>query len=248
MDRLAEDGAEAGHHHQLDVVGPEHVHDLRRVGVPVEGRRRSSCAPRGRPPRRGPRPRLAPSRAGRRPRATRGSRRRGWPPAGSRSPTPAPRCARAEPTPGSSIPRTAACVSVSPGPITPLRRRNTVDKLTTSDKLILGGGIVYLIAMFLPWWGIDTGFGDCVEQRLGLLPRRLAAPGPHRDPGGARRRHPVLTRHEDPRPADPVVAGLPGRRRRGGGHRRAPPASSRPTSAPAASASTSTASSACSSP
>ena len=35
-----------------------------------------------------------------------------------------------------------------------------MDKLTTSDKLILGGGIVYLIAMFLPWWGIDTGFGD----------------------------------------------------------------------------------------
>lgn len=35
-----------------------------------------------------------------------------------------------------------------------------MDKLTTSDKLILGGGIAYLIAMFLPWWGIDTGFGD----------------------------------------------------------------------------------------
>ena len=31
----------------------------------------------------------------------------------------------AEPTSGSSIPRTAACVSVSPGPITPFRRRNT---------------------------------------------------------------------------------------------------------------------------
>ena len=35
-----------------------------------------------------------------------------------------------------------------------------LSKLTTSDRLILGGGIVYLIAMFLPWWGIDTGFGD----------------------------------------------------------------------------------------
>jgi hypothetical protein len=35
-----------------------------------------------------------------------------------------------------------------------------VDKLTTSDKLILGGGIVFLIAMFLPWEGIDTPFGD----------------------------------------------------------------------------------------
>ena len=35
-----------------------------------------------------------------------------------------------------------------------------LSKLTTSDKLILGGGIVYLISMFLPWWGIDTDFGD----------------------------------------------------------------------------------------
>jgi hypothetical protein len=34
-----------------------------------------------------------------------------------------------------------------------------VDNLTTSDKLILGGGIVYLIAMFMPWWGIDTPIG-----------------------------------------------------------------------------------------
>jgi hypothetical protein len=30
-----------------------------------------------------------------------------------------------------------------------------VDKLTTSDKLILGGGIAYLIFMFLPWYGIE---------------------------------------------------------------------------------------------
>jgi hypothetical protein len=35
-----------------------------------------------------------------------------------------------------------------------------VDKLTTSDRLILGGGIFFLISMFLPWWGIDTQFGD----------------------------------------------------------------------------------------
>ena len=35
-----------------------------------------------------------------------------------------------------------------------------MDKLTTSDKLIFVGGIVYLIAMFMPWWGIDTDFGD----------------------------------------------------------------------------------------
>jgi hypothetical protein len=32
-----------------------------------------------------------------------------------------------------------------------------VDKLSTGDKLILGGGIAYLICMFLPWYGIDGG-------------------------------------------------------------------------------------------
>jgi hypothetical protein len=30
-----------------------------------------------------------------------------------------------------------------------------VDKLTTSDKVILGGGIAYLIFMFFPWYGIE---------------------------------------------------------------------------------------------
>jgi hypothetical protein len=30
-----------------------------------------------------------------------------------------------------------------------------LSKLTTSDRLIVGGGIVYLIAMFLPWYGYD---------------------------------------------------------------------------------------------
>ena len=37
-----------------------------------------------------------------------------------------------------------------------------MDKLTTSDRLIFIGGIVYLIAMFLPWYGIDenTGFAN----------------------------------------------------------------------------------------
>lgn len=34
-----------------------------------------------------------------------------------------------------------------------------LNKLSTSDKLIAGGGIVYLIAMFLPWYGIDVPFG-----------------------------------------------------------------------------------------
>jgi hypothetical protein len=35
-----------------------------------------------------------------------------------------------------------------------------LNKLTLSDKLIAGGGIAYLIFMFLPWYGIDTGFGS----------------------------------------------------------------------------------------
>ena len=39
-----------------------------------------------------------------------------------------------------------------------------LSKLTTADKLILGGGIVYLISMFMPWWGIDTSFGDAANN------------------------------------------------------------------------------------
>jgi hypothetical protein len=31
-----------------------------------------------------------------------------------------------------------------------------LSKLTTSDKLILGGGLAYLIFMFFPWYGIDV--------------------------------------------------------------------------------------------
>lgn len=34
-----------------------------------------------------------------------------------------------------------------------------MDQLTTSDKLILGGGIAYLIFMFFPWYGVD-GISD----------------------------------------------------------------------------------------
>lgn len=34
------------------------------------------------------------------------------------------------------------------------------NKLTTADKVIGASGIVFLIAMFLPWWGIEIeGFG-----------------------------------------------------------------------------------------
>lgn len=34
-----------------------------------------------------------------------------------------------------------------------------LNKLTTGEKVIAGSGIVFLIAMFLPWWGIETDFG-----------------------------------------------------------------------------------------
>jgi len=30
-----------------------------------------------------------------------------------------------------------------------------LSKLTTADKLILGGGLAYLIFMFFPWYGVD---------------------------------------------------------------------------------------------
>lgn len=30
-----------------------------------------------------------------------------------------------------------------------------LSKLTTADKLILGGGLAYLIFMFLPWYGVE---------------------------------------------------------------------------------------------
>ena len=38
-----------------------------------------------------------------------------------------------------------------------------LSKLTTADKLIVGGGIAYLIFMFLPWYGIE-GFDDAANS------------------------------------------------------------------------------------
>ncbi|MET0729007.1 MAG: hypothetical protein ABWZ76_11990 [Acidimicrobiales bacterium] len=35
-----------------------------------------------------------------------------------------------------------------------------LSKLTTADKLIAGGGIAYLIFMFLPWYGLDVPGGS----------------------------------------------------------------------------------------
>jgi hypothetical protein len=35
-----------------------------------------------------------------------------------------------------------------------------LNKLSTGDKVIAGSGILFLISMFLPWWGIDTDSGS----------------------------------------------------------------------------------------
>ena len=36
-----------------------------------------------------------------------------------------------------------------------------LNKLSTGDKVIAGSGILFLISMFLPWWGLDFGeFGS----------------------------------------------------------------------------------------
>ena len=55
-----------------------------------------------------------------------------------------------------------------------------LSKLTTGDKLILGGALAYLISMFLPWYGVDTGFGDYSNSGWsyffgGILPLILIA-------------------------------------------------------------------------
>jgi hypothetical protein len=50
-----------------------------------------------------------------------------------------------------------------------------LNKLSTADKVIGGSAIVFLISMFLPWWGIDTDFGSASNSGFdyfltGLLP------------------------------------------------------------------------------
>ena len=56
-----------------------------------------------------------------------------------------------------------------------------LSKLTTADKLIVGGGIAYLIFMFLPWYGIDVPFGGSYNNSGwdyfigGILPMILIA-------------------------------------------------------------------------
>jgi len=54
-----------------------------------------------------------------------------------------------------------------------------LNKLTTAEKVIIASGIVYLIAMFLPWWGLDFGeFGSASNSGwdyflTGILPLLL---------------------------------------------------------------------------
>jgi hypothetical protein len=42
-----------------------------------------------------------------------------------------------------------------------------LSKLTTADKLIVGGGIAYLIFMFLPWYGVEGGSNNGWDYFLG---------------------------------------------------------------------------------
>jgi hypothetical protein len=49
-------------------------------------------------------------------------------------------------------------------------------KLSTADKLIAGGGVAYLIFMFLPWYGLSGGSNSGWDYFLGgVLPLLLIA-------------------------------------------------------------------------
>ena len=47
-----------------------------------------------------------------------------------------------------------------------------LNKLSTADKVIGVSAIVFLIAFFLPWWGIDAFDFASAATRRGLLPDR----------------------------------------------------------------------------
>lgn len=51
-----------------------------------------------------------------------------------------------------------------------------LDKLSSADKLIVGGGAAYLICMFLPWYGLAGGSNNGWDYFLGgVLPLLLIA-------------------------------------------------------------------------
>jgi hypothetical protein len=88
-----------------------------------------------------------------------------------------------------------------------------VDKLTTADKVIFASAIVFLISLFLPWYGITEGGIDFNSKGTdyfltGWLPLLLAIVMVRPD-----RHHPLLAGHEAPRPAVPwgqihMIAGI----------------------------------------
>ena len=87
-----------------------------------------------------------------------------------------------------------------------------MDKLTTSEKLILGGGIAYLIFMFFPWYGVD-GFGDGFTTG-GTTSSAASSPDPDRLDRRAHHRHTVLARHHPDLPSrGPRCTSSPGRGR-----------------------------------
>ena len=48
-----------------------------------------------------------------------------------------------------------------------------LNKLPLGAKLVAGSGLVFLISMFVPWWGLDIGdLGSALEERVRLLPDR----------------------------------------------------------------------------
>lgn len=51
-----------------------------------------------------------------------------------------------------------------------------LNKLTTADRLVLGGGVAYLVFMFLPWYGLGGGSNNGWDYFLGgVLPLILIA-------------------------------------------------------------------------
>ena len=51
-----------------------------------------------------------------------------------------------------------------------------LNKLSTSDKVIAGGGVVFLLSMFLPWYGLGGGSNNGWDYFLGgVLPLLLIA-------------------------------------------------------------------------
>ena len=56
-----------------------------------------------------------------------------------------------------------------------------LNKLTTSDKMILGGGIAYLIFMFFPWFGSTSASASAATAAAaGTTSSAASCPDPDR--------------------------------------------------------------------